>query len=118
MSTLTFYHPLEMMDRLLNNTTPIVQSKKYFVDEKEDNFILEIPVPGFQQDDISVEIENDLLVITGENTESYWTEDFVKKFKLPNTVDQDSIEGKISDGILTIKLLKKKESLPKKIKIS
>ena len=80
---------------------------------------MEIPVPGFQQKDISVEIENDLLVITAENTESYWTDDFVKKFKLPNTVDQDSIEGKISDGVLIIKLLKKKESLSKKkIKIS
>lgn len=118
MSTLTFYHPLEMMDRILNNTTPIVRSKKYFVDEKEDNFVLEIPVPGFQQDDISVEVENDLLVITGENTDSYWTDDFTKKFKLPNTVDLDSIEGKINNGVLVIKLLKKKESLPKKIKIS
>ncbi len=118
MNTLSFYHPLEMMEKILNNTNPIIQSRKYFVDEKDDSFILEIPVPGFSQDDIQVEVENDMLVITGESTDSYWTDDFTKKFKLPNTVNQESIQAKISDGILKIDLAKKKESLPKKIKVS
>lgn len=118
MNTLSFYHPLEMMDRILNNTNPVIQSRKYFVDERDQDFLLEIPVPGFQQDDISMEIQNDLLVIKGENTESYWTDDFEKKFKLPNKVDQESVKAKIVDGVLRINLGKKKESLPKKIKIS
>lgn len=118
MNSLTFYHPLEMMDKILNNTNPVIHSRKYFVDEKEDSFILEIPVPGFQQNDISVEVENDLLVISAENTGSFWTEDFIKKFKIPTVVDSDTIKAKITDGILRINLGKKKESLPKKIKIS
>ena len=118
MSTLTFYHPLEMMNKILNNTTPLIQSRNYFVDEQDENFILEVPVPGFKQENVAVEVENDFLVISGEDTESFWTDDFTKKFKLPNTVDQDSIKAKISDGILKIVLGKKKESMPKKIKIS
>jgi HSP20 family protein len=118
MSTLTFYHPLEMMNKILNNTTPLIQSRNYFVDEQDENFILEVPVPGFKQENVAVEVENDFLVITGEDTESFWTDDFTKKFKLPNTVDQDSIKANISDGILKIVLAKKKESMPKKIKIS
>ena len=92
MSTITFYHPLEMMDRILNNTTPIVQSKKYFVDEKEDNFVLEIPVPGFQQKDISVEIENDLLVITAEDWEGilelYAKQNCIQCDELKNVLDE------------------------------
>ena len=118
MQTHKIYHPLEMMERLLQNTTPIVQSRKYFVDEKEDSFILEMPVPGFEQDAINLEVDNDMLVITGKDSDSYWTEDFTKKFKLPNTVDQNGIKAKISEGVLRINLSKKKESLPKKIKIA
>lgn len=118
MNTFTYYHPLEMMDRILNNTNPVVQSRKYFVDEKEDSFLLEIPVPGFKQDEIDIQVEDGLLVISGENSGSFWTEDFIKKFKLPNTVNQDSIKAQIINGILKIDLQKKKESLPKKIKVS
>lgn len=117
MSTLTFYHPLEMMDRILNNTVPIVADKKYFINEKKDHFVLEILMPGLSQKDITVEIKNDLLFITGQNTDSYWTDQFVKKFKLPISVDNDSVEAKISDGILKIKILKKKELASKIIKV-
>ena len=77
-----------------------------------------MPVAGFTQEDISVEIDGNLLVISGEDIESYWTDDFVKKFKLPIGADPDSVSAKISDGILKITISKKKESIPKKIKIS
>lgn len=118
MSRTTIYNPLEMMERIFQNTNPVIQSRNYFVDEKDGEFLLEIPVPGFAQKDISVEVEGNYLVVSGEDNESYWTDDFTKKFKLPTEADSDAIKAKISDGILKISILKKKESLPKKIKIS
>lgn len=118
MSRSTIYNPLEMMEKILNNTNPVIQSRGHFVDEKDSEYLLELPVAGFTQEDISVEIDGNLLVISGEDNESYWTDDFVKKFKLPIGADPDSVSGKISDGILKIKISKKKESMPKKIKIS
>jgi len=118
MNRTTFYSPLEMMERIFQNTNPVVQSRNYFVDEKDGELLLEIPVPGFTQKDISVEVEGNYLVIKGEDNESYWTDDFTKKFKLPVDVDSDSIKAKIKEGVLAISLQKKKESLPKKIKIS
>src|SRR5210317_207390 len=83
MNRTTFYSPLEMMERIFQNTNPVVQSRNYFVDEKDGELLLEIPVPGFTQKDISVEVEGNYLVIKGEDNESYWTDDFTKKFKLP-----------------------------------
>lgn len=118
MSRTTFYSPLEMMERIFQNTNPVVQSRNYFVDEKDGELLLEIPVPGFTQKDISVEVEGNHLVIKGEDNESYWTDEFTKKFKLPADIDSDSIKAKIKEGVLSISLQKKKESLPKKIKIS
>jgi HSP20 family protein len=118
MSRTTIYNPLEMMERILGNTNPVIQSRGHFVDEKDNEYLLELPVAGFTQKDISVEVDGNLLVINGEDNESYWTDDFVKKFKLPAGADPDSVSAKISDGILKITISKKKESIPKKIKIS
>ena len=118
MNGTTFYSPLEMMERIFQNTNPIVQSRNYFIDEKDGNLFLEIPVPGFTLNDISVEVEGNHLVIKGEDNESYWTDDFTKKFNLPAYIDSNSIKAKIKEGVLSISLQKKKESLPKKIKIS
>jgi len=118
MNKTTIYNPLEMMERIFNNTNPVIQSRGHFVDEKDSEYLLELPVAGFTQKDISVEVNGNLLVISGEDNESYWTDDFVKKFKLPIGVDPDSVSAKISDGVLKISISKKKESLAKKIKIS
>lgn len=117
-TTIYNYNPLEMMEKLLNNTNPIIQNRDYFIDEKDNEYLLELPVAGFTQNAISVEVDENVLVISGEDSESYWTKDFVKKFKFPAGANPDSISAKITDGILKIIISKKKESLPKKIKIS
>lgn len=118
MNRTTIYSPLEMMEKIFNNTNPVIQSRNYFVDEKDSEYVLEMPVSGFSKNDISVDVEGNFLVITGEDNESYWTDDFTKKFKLPNEADADSIKAKIEDGVLKVAIGKKKESMPKKIKIA
>ncbi len=118
MNRTTFYSPLEMMERIFHNTNPVIQSRNYFVDERDGEYALEIPVPGFSKKEISVDVEGNFLVISGEDNESYWTDDFTKKFKLPNEADPELIKAKIEDGVLKVSVGKKKESMPKKIKIS
>jgi HSP20 family protein len=118
MNRTTIYSPLEMMEKIFDNTNPVIQSRNYFVDEKDSEYVLEIPVSGFSKNDISVDVEGNFLVITGEDNESYWTDDFTRKFKLPNEADADSIKAKIEDGVLKVAIGKKKESMPKKIKIA
>lgn len=114
----TIYSPMDMMERMLKNTTPVVHKKSYYVDEKDDSFIVEIPVPGFKNEQVSVEVNGNFLVVEGKDSDSYWAEDFEKKFKLPSDVNPDKIKASIQDGVLIVDLSKRKESLPKRIKIS
>lgn len=115
MNRLSIHEPLAMMERILSNTSPVIQSKKYFVEEKEDLFSLEIPVPGFSKADINIEIDGEYLLITGNDTESYWTGDFNQKFKLPSSIEKSNVKANVINGILKVNLGKKKESIPQKV---
>lgn len=115
MDRLKIYEPLAMMEKILSNTSPIIQSKKYFIDEKDDRFKLEIPIPGFTKEDINVEVDGEFLIITGNDNESYWTGDFSKKFRLHDSIEKSSVKASVVNGILNVDLKKKKESATHKI---
>lgn len=106
-----------MIDRMLENHMPLVYSKDYSIDKKDDKNILEIPVPGFSKEEIHIEVDNGILIIEGKDSKSKWAEDFVKKFKLPYNMDTSKIEAVITDGILMIEVIRDKKDLPKKVKI-
>jgi HSP20 family protein len=118
MISTTIYSPLEMMERILENRNGLVNSKEYFIREEDKSYLIEIPVPGYKNDDIDVELDGSTLVIEGKGNDSHWTGDFTKRFRIPNEVNSDKIKAVITEGVLTISLDKKKESLPRRIKIS
>jgi HSP20 family protein len=111
------YHPLEMMDRIFSNSLQINEKTSYEVKEKEDAYTAEFLVPGFTQSDISVEVSDNILTVEGKNNGSGWTSDFSKKFRLPDSVDGKKIEAKLENGILKLKVPKRKESISKKVEI-
>jgi HSP20 family protein len=114
----TIYSPLEMMERILSNQNSLVPTREYFIREEDKYYSIEIPVPGYKNKDVSVELEGNTLVIEGTGNDSHWTQDFIKRFKIPNSVNSDKIKAVINDGVLEISLDKREESLPRKIKIS
>jgi len=101
------------------------------VKEKEDNFEVELAVPGFSKDTIKVSLENDLLHVcaekskdeTEEKEEGYTRREFSynqfdRKLKLPSSVDQNQeVKAVYRDGVLTLNLFKKVEATepPKKM---
>jgi HSP20 family protein len=98
--------------------------------EDEHNVTLKIEVPGIDEKDIDVRIENNTLTVHGERKfEKEEKEEnfrrverqygsFTRSFTLPNTVDTDSIQANYDKGILRIQLAKKAESKPKQIKVN
>lgn len=93
------------------------------VKENEENFELELAVPGFSKKDIEVTMDNDILCISGKNStnaeqeeEGYTRKDFSyasfeRKVQLPQSVNQEEdIQAKYKDGVLKIQLLKKGEA--------
>ena len=98
--------------------------------EDEHNVTLKIEVPGIDEKDIDVRIENNTLTVHGERKfekeekeENYRRVErqygsFTRTFTLPNTVDQESVQADYDKGVLNIKLAKKEEAKPKQIKVN
>jgi HSP20 family protein len=98
--------------------------------EDEHNVTLKIEVPGIEEKDIDVRIENNTLTVHGERKfeneekeENYRRVErqygsFTRTFTLPQTVDQESVQADYDKGVLKIKLAKKQEAKPKQIKVN
>ena len=98
--------------------------------EDEHNITLNIEVPGIEEKDIDVRVENNTLTVHGERKfEKEQKEEnfrrverqygsFTRSFSLPNTVDTDSIQANYDKGVLKIQLAKKAEAKPKQIKVN
>jgi HSP20 family protein len=98
--------------------------------EDEQNVTLKIEVPGIDEKDIDVRIENNTLTVHGERKfekeekeENYRRVErqygsFTRTFTLPQTVDQESVKADYDKGVLKIQLAKKAEAKPKQIKVN
>jgi len=98
--------------------------------EDEHNVTLKIEVPGIDEKDIEVRIENSTLTVHGERKfekeekeENYRRVErqygsFTRTFTLPQTVDQESVQADYDKGVLKIQLAKKAEAKPKQIKVN
>jgi HSP20 family protein len=98
--------------------------------EDEHNVTLKLEVPGIDEKDIDVRIENNTLTVHGERKfEKEEKEEnfrrverqygsFTRSFTLPNTVDPEQVKANYEKGILKISLAKKAEAKPKQIKVS
>lgn len=89
--------------------------------ETETEFILEADLPGVKTEDVKVEVENHDLVLQGirtlETSEVHGqfhtmersSGHFVRRIKLPESVDQSAIRAEFHDGVLRVILPKEKK---------
>jgi HSP20 family protein len=97
--------------------------------EDEHNLVLKLEVPGVNEEDLNVSLENNTLTVQGERKfEKEEKEEnfhrierrygsFTRTFKLPNTADTDKVEAGYEKGILKITVAKRAEAKPKQIKV-
>lgn len=90
--------------------------------ENEKEFRLEVVLPGWTKEEVKVEIDKDLLRISGERSEEnneskdeflrkeFKKETFERSFTLPKDIDHEKIVAEHKDGILHI-------SIPKDVKM-
>jgi HSP20 family protein len=102
------------------------------VDIYEDNqkVVLKLEVPGIEEKDLDVRVENHTLTVRGERKfENEEKEEnfhrierrygsFYRAFTLPNTVDTETVDAKYNAGVLKLELKKKPEAQPKQIKVN
>ena len=101
-----------------NNFVPAVN-----INESETSYELHMAIPGKTKKDFIIEFENDILSISGGNTEKNKSEniqsfplhefnynEFKRSFKIPKIVEIDKISAKYLNGVLQIFLPKLKEA--------
>src|SRR5579864_4998379 len=98
--------------------------------EDEHNVTLKIEVPGIEEKDIDVRVENNTLTVHGERKiekeekeENYRRVErqygsFTRTFTLPQSVDTENVAANYDKGVLKITLPKKAEAKPKQIKVN
>lgn len=106
-----------------------VMSPKLDVAELKDKYEIKAELPGMDEKDINLSIDDGILTLSGEKNEenedkhkgyylkecSYGT--FSRSIKLPDNIADDKIEAKFKKGVLFIDMPKKESSLPKSRKI-
>jgi HSP20 family protein len=98
--------------------------------ETDDAFLLKADLPGFTKDDVTIEMQQNRLIIRGERKrETEAKEDqyhrleraygrFERAFWLPTTVDAEKIQATFKDGVLELRLPKSEAAKPKRIAIA
>src|SRR6476646_5831187 len=117
----------EGREETLNNTSFAPPVDVY---EDEHSVNLKIEVPGVDEKDIDVRIENNVLTVHGERKfekeekqENFRRVErqygsFTRSFSLPQTVDSENVSANYDKGMLKISLPKKAEAKPKQIKVT
>ncbi|HWE97384.1 MAG TPA: Hsp20/alpha crystallin family protein [Tepidisphaeraceae bacterium] len=122
-----------MLNRFFNTGSPGDGGRlaPYGVDVREDadHIYVEAELPGFKKDDVEITLENQTLTISAERREQHEEKGdlllherryarFLRSFTLPPTVDEKTVDAKLTDGVLTVTLNKREESKPRKIQVS
>ena len=91
--------------------------------ENNDSFEIDFAVPGMKKEDFTIELNDKVLVISSETSNTMENDkmrlnefnfsSFQRSFRVPDSVDHDKIKANYKNGILKIKLPKRKESISK-----
>ncbi len=114
----------EEKDLVSSSWTPTVD-----IFETENELVLSAEVPGINEKDIEIKIEDNTLTLRGERKfekenkeENYHRIEraygsFFRSFSLPLSINQDTIKAEHLNGVLKIVMPKKPELKPRQVKI-
>ena len=106
--------------------------------ETDTGLVLVADMPGVSPDDISIDLSNGTLTVSGRITSSYPNQpqnstthpsdlkvilseyevgNFYRQFSLADNIDQENITASMKDGVLKLELPRVAPTLPRKIKI-
>jgi HSP20 family protein len=99
------------------------------ISETDAEFCIKAEVPGIKKEDVTINIEDHVLSLHGENKrekeekgekyhriERYYGS-FSRSFSLPENVDEEKIEAKFKDGLLTLTIPKTEVAKAKTIEV-
>lgn len=130
-----------MIDRFFNEAMPAFGNEfgveffgnnsypKVDVSDHDDKIMIEAEIPGLCKDDVSVDLEENMLTISGNKREDSGEQNiryirkelkrssFKRTFKLGDNMNVKKIKADFNNGLLQITVPKREKDLPKKVKI-
>lgn len=97
--------------------------------ENEAYYAFSFDVPGFQREDLKIDIDGDRLIVSGvrkkefqeESTQSFYTEKtygtFTRTLKLPEDVSHEEVEAELKSGVLNLKVKKLAQKAKRTVEI-
>src|SRR4051812_37997378 len=97
--------------------------------EADDHFVLKADLPGLGEEDVSIEVRDNALTISGERkaeherSERGWYRversfgSFARSLSLPDGIDPDSISASFDRGVLSVTIPKPEQRKPRRIQI-
>ena len=120
-------HPMYMSNFLDNEFNSVFNSRRYSpavnIKEDEKKYNIEMALPGHGKEDVKIEIEKDILMISSEtkkekssttenyNRREFGYESFCRNFTIPENAISEKISAKFNNGILNIEIPKSKEDV-------
>ena len=97
------------------------------VEETDDAYVVEMELPGVDKKDVNIELSGRRLTVTGERKEkegkgtvrrrTRMVGRFRYEILLPGSVDDQSVDAQLNDGVLTIRIPMATAERPKQISI-
>ena len=128
-----------IFDQLMNKQFPTFQDDvgvsfsqgsypKVNVYEHDDKISIVAEIPGLDKKNVSVEVEEDVLIISGDKhgfdsdggkciTRELKQSAFTRSFNLGEYLDGGNVSAKFKDGMLSISIPKKEPEQPKKLSV-
>ncbi len=80
--------------------------------ENEKDYSLSLALPGFKKDDVNINIEDNVLIISSQVEKDDFKKSFENRYSIPDDVNIEKIDASMEDGILKL-TFNKYEELPK-----
>ena len=97
------------------------------IEEQDDAYVIEAEVPGVTKDDVNIELVSNELTITGEIKEreregilrkrTRRVGRFEYRVRLPEQVDPNNVEAKLTDGVLSVRVPKQEQAERRRIQV-
>lgn len=113
---MNYFLTKNFLDELFFNSYESSDSVKFYLKEKTSFYEIIGVIPGFEKEDLNIEIEGNILTIFGEIKEDNDILGLPSKFKKvfnlkDNKINLDKIESTYKNGILKINIFKKDEKV-------
>jgi len=98
--------------------------------EEDERFVLRADLPGVEEESINVELQDNVLTISGERAPEHRAQDggyqrlerawgaFSRSLTLPAGIDPESIEASFNNGVLEVRVPKPEERKPRRVAIN